>query len=315
MRQSLAVAILLCAYAESQAATYAVPGGSVPGTIGEGDLLLAGPGSSIAQVSLVDLTPSSASLPVAEFSGGDHGNVWVQGGYARVAGGTFDSMEFEGGNVRPESVSETPYWGALIEGGTIDRLASSATQGLTMIGGSVTTGILDSSRLLIEGGQIDYLNGFGSDVEILGGKVGRVNLSYNGRLSLLGGTLLSLSEIFEGELYIEGGTHGSDFHIDPYFTPVTVVGSAFQLDGSPLEALPGESEIDLESRSGILAAVLADGNTLEWDLATVFGEDIVGAGKPALSPVTLVLIPEPSTASSLLIMALWLMARRCCSRT
>ena len=162
-----------------------------------------------------------------------------------------------------------------------------------MVGRSFFAGF--NSEVNISGGSVeDLFTAFsGSEVNISGGTLGNFFDAFSGsQVNISGGTVGDFFDAFSGsEVNISGGTVG-DFFDANSGSEVNILGSAFSINGEPLNMLQAGQPFTITGRDVTLSGVLADGEPFSFDLNSTPYSDQDFFSPDATLTVTLFLLAD-----------------------
>lgn len=256
----------------ANAATINVPPSPAPNSLAAGDVLNLLSGGSVPQHftaaagSLINI--DGGTLDTRFGSVGIHADVNVLNGlftpeymYGKlnVYGGTVGELT--------DFRSETNVYGGMIGNHAI------ITGVINFYGGSAGPAMFVGGTVNVFGGALEGIYPyFGGTINMYGGKMPGISLMGPGTFNLYGGHLNS-SEIFAT----------SDSH-------VSVFGSSFLLDGTPIPSLSIGNPVVIKDHNGVLTGVLMDGSNF---IGKIRAEN---NGPLQSTKITVYLVPEPTTA-------------------
>ena len=225
-----------------------------------------------------DFAVVDASLSVEGGAVGD--GLRTVGGQIDISGGTVgDGVESHGGTVTISggTVGEDAYIAGdsvlNITGGTIEDFDAVEAAVVNFSGGTVGNAFVNGSP----NGETVF-NMSGGTVE------GNVPIFNDGTANISGGRIAGLLFVAEGELNISGGTFEGDVEIGDIGSisggtfegnlslfsgdELTLIGTDFLLDGSPVSVPPGGTRRLVAVRNRILSGVFADGSPFSFGLQT-----------------------------------------------
>ena len=151
------------------------------------------------------------------------------------------------------------------------------------------------SEVNISGGTLgNFFDAFsGSQVNISGGTVGDFFDAFSGsQVNISGGTVGDFFDANSGsEVNISGGTVG-DFFDANSGSEVNILGSAFSINGEPLNMLQAGQPFTITGRDVTLSGVLADGEPFSFDLNSTPYSDQDFFSPDATLTVTLFLLAD-----------------------
>lgn len=224
---------------------------------------------------------------VLNMSGGQVGAFAAVVGRSRanVSGGIFGFLQLQDGA------------SAEFSGGSFNEQVMVVDSSLSVIGSADLSNVslLENATLFVEGGGVGFVStDLFSDVELNGGSLGGADVLL-GSLLMSGGEFTGQLSLGSSEAVITGGTFGAVVSISAD-SVLEFVGSAFQLDGSPIPGLtePGQGVVVSSRDDALLTGQLADGSLFDLVLTEgVFatpGQDRFSPG----STLRLTLVPEPA---------------------
>ena len=153
----------------------------------------------------------------------------------------------------------------------------------------------ETTQLNVSAGMVgrSFFAGFNSEVNISGGSVEDLFTAFSGsEVNISGGTVGDFFDANSGsEVNISGGTVG-DFFDANSGSEVNILGSAFSINGEPLNMLQAGQPFTITGRDVTLSGVLADGEPFSFDLNSTPYSDQDFFSPDATLTVTLFLLAD-----------------------
>ncbi len=269
-------------------------------------------GGSVARFSAGGSDVTISGGTVGNNSGAGGGSIVITGGDVGMSFQVNSVVDISGGSVGDRMVALPGSVVSISDGTVGDFFEAQSGSVVNISGGSVGEWFRNRSVVNISGG--DFGNMFdafdGSVVRISGGNVSDGFNAHSGSVvSIRGGSLGDDFDALPGSVInISGGSVGDDFAAFNS-SEVHLLGTEFFIDGTLLDTLVPDEPFIITNRGGqTLSGTLADGSAFRFvlDESRLGAEDFFSADML----LTVTLVPEPASATLVLLTGAGLLAGR-----